>query len=94
MDKQTEKLIENISSYAYANGAIDKMLFISIELMKIAEKHFSKGEDALANAFRSESIRLKESYNISMNARDSNKKVIDDSWSILDNCIGDIIYPE
>lgn len=61
MNGQVESLIETISNVAYEKGGIDKMFSISSELLRIAERYFSKGEDELAKIFRTEAHTLRKS---------------------------------
>lgn len=92
MDNQTESMIETLASFSYDNGEIDKMFFISSELMKKAEEYFSKGKDSIAIAFRDEALIMRDSAQIYKTTRDKNKQRIDDIWKILDEKIPNIQY--
>lgn len=94
MDKQTESLIESISSGSYKLGQIVQLELVSKELMKKAENFFANGKDELANVFREESKKALETANLlRCSYENKEKKSSDDAWSILDNCIGNIVYP-
>jgi len=95
MDKRTESLIETISEASYKLGAIEKMYFISSDLMKKSQKYFSERKDELALAYREESVSMRNSADILRKSYDEDEhRSSSNAWSILNNCVTNEVYPE
>lgn len=95
MNKQTEHLIEKISDASYVLGCIDKMYFLSNEIMKASKEYFSQGKDDLAIAYRETSNKIKEQADALKNKYDQKERVeSSNAWSILSNCVMEEVYPE
>lgn len=95
MDKSTEYYIEQISNSSYKLGQIIGLENSANMLLAQASSYFTMGHDNIATILRQLSKEFMEQAKKDREGYEKvDRKLEHDSWSILDNCITEVTYPE